>query len=101
MIKCGNLKKGTTTLCGSIATMDDCVRGLMHASGCSLVEALRCASEHPARLLRLYPEMGALKPSSLADFVLIDDNVHVKATFVGGNLVWHDGEFKFKVIHGF
>lgn len=90
--------KGTDTLCGSIATMIDCVRGLIDATGCSLVEALRCASEHPARLLHRYPDLGALEPNSLADIVLMDDAANPKATFVGGNLVWQDADFKFKVI---
>ena len=68
--------------------MDECVRNLIHATGCSLVEALACASEHPARLCGLYPAKGSLEFGADADFIVCDEEARVKATFVRGDLVW-------------
>jgi N-acetylglucosamine-6-phosphate deacetylase len=82
--------QGTKTLCGSVATMDDCVKNLMNATGCSLVEAVNCATEHPAKLLNLYPRKGSLNYGADADFVIIDEQVNVKATFINGDLAWSE-----------
>ena len=94
--------QGTRTLCGSVATIDDCVRNLIKATGCTLVESIRCASEHPAKLLGLFPHKGSLDYGSDADFIILDENVNVKATFIDGDLKWSDPSwsplFKYKYI---
>ncbi|XP_023654413.1 N-acetylglucosamine-6-phosphate deacetylase isoform X1 [Paramormyrops kingsleyae] len=79
---------GTNTLCGSIATMDMCVRHFRKASGCSVEAALEAASLHPAQLLGISQHKGTLDYGSDADFVLLDDSLHVKATYIGGEEVW-------------
>ncbi|CAL8301577.1 unnamed protein product [Merluccius merluccius] len=79
---------GTTTLSGSIATMDMCVRHFKHASGCSVPEALEAASLHPAQLLGISSRKGSLQYGSDADLVLLDDQLNVKATFISGEEVW-------------
>ncbi|KAK9534499.1 hypothetical protein VZT92_006940 [Zoarces viviparus] len=79
---------GTTTLCGSIATMDMCVRHFKQAAGCSVEEALEAASLHPAQLLGLVHKKGNLDYGSDADLVLLDDALNVKATFISGEEVW-------------
>ena len=85
--------QGTKTLSGSVATMDECVINLMSATGCSIVEAAKCASEHPAKMLGLYPSKGSLCFGADADFVFIDEAVNVKATFINGDLVWSSPEW--------
>ncbi|XP_006873945.1 PREDICTED: putative N-acetylglucosamine-6-phosphate deacetylase [Chrysochloris asiatica] len=79
---------GTTTLCGSIAPMDVCVRNFLEATGCSLESALEAASLHPAQLLGLEECKGTLDFGADADFVLLDDALHVQATYISGELVW-------------
>lgn len=79
---------GTTTLCGSIATMDMCVRHFRQVSGCSVEEALEAASLHPAQLLGLSHRKGSLHYGCDADLVLLDDELNVKATFISGEEVW-------------
>lgn len=95
--------QGTNILCGSVATMDECVRNLMVSTECGLVEALKCATEHPAKLLGIYPlNGGSLNYGAKANFTIIDDNVNVKATFIDGDLAWSSTDwsplFKFKFI---
>ncbi|XP_077415776.1 N-acetylglucosamine-6-phosphate deacetylase [Vanacampus margaritifer] len=79
---------GTQTLSGSIATMDMCVRHFRHATGCRVEEALEAASLHPAQLLGISQHKGTLDFGSHADFVLLDDELNVKATFISGQEVW-------------
>ncbi|KAM6914436.1 N-acetylglucosamine-6-phosphate deacetylase [Lycodopsis pacificus] len=79
---------GTTTLCGSIATMDMCVRHFKQAAGCSVEEALEAASLHPAQLLGVVHKKGNLDYGSDADLVLLDDALNVEATFISGEEVW-------------
>uniref|UniRef100_A0A671VSZ8 N-acetylglucosamine-6-phosphate deacetylase n=1 Tax=Sparus aurata TaxID=8175 RepID=A0A671VSZ8_SPAAU len=79
---------GTTTLCGSIATMDMCVRHFKQASGCSVEEALEAASLHPAQLLGISNKKGNLDYGSDADLLLLDEALNIKATYISGEEVW-------------
>nr|XP_015216093.1 PREDICTED: putative N-acetylglucosamine-6-phosphate deacetylase [Lepisosteus oculatus] len=79
---------GTKTLSGSIATMDMCVRHFLQASGCTVEAALEAASLHPAQLLGISQQKGTLDYGADADFVLLDDSLDVKATYIAGEQVW-------------
>ncbi len=78
----------TNTLCGSVATFNECLQIFKKSVNCSLVEALTCGSENPAKLLGIYPQKGSLNYGADADFVIIDDCINVKSTFINGDLVW-------------
>ncbi|XP_062998977.1 N-acetylglucosamine-6-phosphate deacetylase [Elgaria multicarinata webbii] len=84
---------GTKTLSGSIATMDTCVRHFRDATGCSVETALEAASLHPAQLLKIEDRKGTLDYDSDADFLLLDDSLHVQATYIAGRQVWRRGSF--------
>ncbi|KAL1432943.1 hypothetical protein MTO96_001931 [Rhipicephalus appendiculatus] len=79
---------GTTTLCGSIATMDFCVRYLQKSTGCTTVEALESASLHAAEVLGIQKRKGTLDFGADADFVMLDSNLHVLSTWIAGECVW-------------
>ncbi|KAG7459794.1 hypothetical protein MATL_G00214400 [Megalops atlanticus] len=79
---------GTKTLSGSIATMDMCVRHFRQASGCTVEAALEAASLHPAQLLGISNRKGTLDYGTDADFVLLDDALNVKSTYIAGQQVW-------------
>lgn len=79
---------GTNTLAGSIATMDMCVRHFREATGCTIEEALEAASLHPAQTLGLQHRKGTLNFGADADFLLLDDHLNVKATYIAGEVVW-------------
>nr|XP_008250215.2 N-acetylglucosamine-6-phosphate deacetylase isoform X1 [Oryctolagus cuniculus] len=83
---------GTTTLSGSIAPMDACVRHFLQATGCGVESALEAASLHPAQLLGLEKSKGSLDFGADADFVVLDDALHVQATYIAGELVWQAEE---------
>ncbi|XP_028310283.1 N-acetylglucosamine-6-phosphate deacetylase [Gouania willdenowi] len=82
---------GTTTLCGSIATMDMCVRHFWQATGCKAEEALEAASLHPAQLLGI-ARKGRLDYGADADLIVLDDKLNVKSTYISGEEVWRKPE---------
>lgn len=81
---------GTDLLCGSIATLDQCVRFFKSATRCSQIEALESASLNPAQLLGITDRKGTLDYTTDADFILLDDALNVHATYVAGEQVWKD-----------
>ncbi|GAB6021541.1 Putative N-acetylglucosamine-6-phosphate deacetylase, variant 2 [Chamberlinius hualienensis] len=84
---------GTQTLCGSIATMNQCVKMFIEATGCSKVEALECASLHPAKALGIDSAKGTLDFNSDADFVILDNELNVLSTYISGECVWTSSKF--------
>lgn len=82
---------GTETLAGAIAPMDSLVRNFWKATGCSVVEALEAASLHPAEVLGITDRKGTLRVGGDADFVLLDDNLNVQATYIAGKQAYKIG----------
>ncbi|XP_024081218.1 N-acetylglucosamine-6-phosphate deacetylase isoform X1 [Cimex lectularius] len=79
---------GTSTLCGSVATMIDCISHFIRAIRCPLVEALEAASMHPAAVLGLETKKGTLNYGSDADFVVLDDSLSILSTWIRGECVY-------------
>lgn len=79
---------GTDTLCGCVATMEACVRHFRNAVRCPLGYALAAATLHPARCMRLDPKKGTLDFGADADLILLDDDLFVLRTYVGGVLAF-------------
>lgn len=69
-------------LAGSVLTMDAAVRNL-HACGASPAEAVWAATGAPARLLG-DPSLGVLQVGGVADVTVLDDDLRVVRTLVGG-----------------
>jgi N-acetylglucosamine-6-phosphate deacetylase len=69
-------------LAGSALTMIDAVRTL-HGLGVGLADALRAASEVPARVARRR-DLGRLVPGAPADVVILDDRLDVRRVLVDG-----------------
>ncbi|HIQ22750.1 MAG TPA: N-acetylglucosamine-6-phosphate deacetylase [Planctomycetes bacterium] len=76
------------TLAGSTLTMDRAVRNFMDYTGCSLPEAVRCASLNPARLLGIDDRKGSLEVGKDADLVIFDQDLTVHYTILGGEVVY-------------
>uniref|UniRef100_K3WPK7 N-acetylglucosamine-6-phosphate deacetylase n=1 Tax=Globisporangium ultimum (strain ATCC 200006 / CBS 805.95 / DAOM BR144) TaxID=431595 RepID=K3WPK7_GLOUD len=86
--KNGAFLVGTDTIAGSIVTMDSCVRTLIEYTGCSIEEALVAASTRPAQVLGIANRKGTLEFGADADFVLLNDDLHVLHTYIAGELVF-------------
>ena len=52
------------------------------------MEALEVATLHPAQLLGITDHKGTLEYGTDADFLLLDDDLNVKATYIGGQKVY-------------
>eukprot|EP01114_Cavostelium_apophysatum_P023941 TRINITY_DN9196_c0_g1_i1.p1 TRINITY_DN9196_c0_g1~~TRINITY_DN9196_c0_g1_i1.p1 ORF type:complete len:450 (+),score=75.60 TRINITY_DN9196_c0_g1_i1:23-1351(+) len=84
---------GKDTLAGSIVTMEAAVRNFKASTGCSTVEALEAATLHPAETLGITQFKGTLDYGSDADFVLLDNDLNLRATFVDGQLAFSQPGF--------
>jgi N-acetylglucosamine-6-phosphate deacetylase len=80
--------EGTTTLAGSVVTLDKCVRNFSRFTGCSLGEAIKCATYNPAKCLGIEHKKGTLRPGADADFAVLDCKGNVLNTWVRGRIVW-------------
>ncbi|XP_006461262.1 hypothetical protein AGABI2DRAFT_185538 [Agaricus bisporus var. bisporus H97] len=78
--------EGTDTLAGTVVTLDKCVRNLSRFTGCSLGEAIKCATYNPAKCLGIENRKGTLRPGADADLVVLDRQGRVLSTWVKGKL---------------
>ncbi len=81
----GKLTTAQGTLAGAHLDMASAVRNAVRLARIPLDDALRSASLTPARFLGLDGERGRLVPGARADFVALDQDLNVTATWVGGS----------------
>jgi N-acetylglucosamine-6-phosphate deacetylase len=80
----GRLVTEDGTLAGADIDMASAVRNCVHMLGLPLEESLAMASLRPAEFLRLDDRFGRLAPGYRADLVLLDQDLEVLGTWVGG-----------------
>jgi N-acetylglucosamine-6-phosphate deacetylase len=71
-------------LAGSALDMATAVRNAVAMLHIPLVEALRMASAYPAAFLGLDSSHGRIAAGYAADLVLLDDDIRVRSTWIGG-----------------
>ena len=76
-----------SSLVGSIATMDTLVRTMVQKADIPLADAIRMASETPARLMGVSDRTGTLQKGKDADVVILDRKLNVRAVWSMGRLV--------------
>ena len=76
-----------SSLVGSIATMDVLVRTMAQKAGVPLADAIRMASETPARLMGVDDRKGSLQRGKDADIVILDRKLNVRSVWSMGHLV--------------
>jgi len=87
-VKDGVCQLADGTLAGSILTMERALANFIAATGLSLAEAWPVTSRTPAQSLGLAQQMGSIAPGYQADLVLLDAQLDVVATVVGGQIVY-------------
>lgn len=70
-------------LAGSVVTLPVAIANLVSSTSAGTNEAIRCATSGPATALAL-ADRGGLAPGARADVTLLDGNLEVVATYVGG-----------------
>ena len=71
-------------LAGTAIDMNRTLRNAMSMLGLPATEAVRMASEFPARFLGLDASHGRLEPGMRADLVIADKDYNVQETWIGG-----------------
>jgi N-acetylglucosamine-6-phosphate deacetylase len=84
----GQCRLADGTLAGSVLTMETALKNFINASGWSLARAWPTTSRTPAESVGMGDELGSIRPGYLADLVLLDRNLNVVATVVGGEVVY-------------
>ncbi len=78
------------TLAGSALTLDLAVRNLIEFTGWTTADALATVSANPARIVGMAGRRGAISVGSVADLVVLDQQLQVVATFCRGHLAHLD-----------
>jgi N-acetylglucosamine-6-phosphate deacetylase len=74
------------TIIGGVITLDEAVRNAVARMGVPVHEAIAMAATVPARAMRI-EDRGVIAPGRLADLILLDDDLRVTETWVGGERV--------------
>jgi len=72
------------TLAGSILKMKDSLKNMMEFSHISLEEAVKLASENPAKQLKMFDRKGSIAEGKDADLVILDENYDVSMAYCRG-----------------
>lgn len=72
------------TIAGSVTTLFDCMKYAVNEAGIPLETAIHSATAVPAIELGIYDEVGSITTGKFADFILMDENLNVKAVYIGG-----------------
>lgn len=86
----GTVRLEDGTLAGSAADLAQCLRVLRAATGCSLADAVAGCTRVAAGVLG-DASRGHLGPGARGDLTLVDDDLRVVATIVGGRVL-HGGD---------
>ena len=76
-----------SSLAGSLATMDILVRTMVKKAGIPLEDAVRMASETPARLIGVNDRKGALSKGKDADVIILDKELNIRCVWSMGKIV--------------
>ena len=89
-LKQGKLTSTTGELAGSSLDMATAVKNTHVEVGIPLDESLRMASLYPAQFLcNKQQDTGEITAGSQADFIVLNDDLKVKETWIGGEVIPH------------
>ena len=76
-----------SALAGSIATMDRLIKTMVRVVDVPLQDAVRMASETPARIMGIYDRKGSLQRGKDADVLLLDGDINLRGVYSMGEFV--------------
>jgi N-acetylglucosamine-6-phosphate deacetylase len=79
-------------LAGSTLSLDRALRNMISWTGIPLEEAVYMTSRNAAESIGVAETKGSIHPGYDADMVLLDDDLHVYATFCEGKLVHREAK---------
>ena len=81
------VRNAAGVLAGSVLRLDEALRNLVAFTGCTVPDALATVTSTPAAVLGL-ADRGRLEPGARADVTVLDDDLRVVETVVGGEVAW-------------
>lgn len=75
-------------LAGSVLKINDAIKNLIDFVDISFIDAVKCATENPAKNLGIYNKVGSIKEGKLANLVVVDKNLNVYLTIRNGNVIY-------------
>ena len=79
--------KGVNHLAGSIATMDTLVQNMVLKVGTTLRDAIRMASETPAKIMGVYDQVGSLEKGKEANVLILNHHYEICGIWSKGKQV--------------
>lgn len=76
-----------TAFAGSVATTDRIVRNMIHLAQVPFYDAVKMATDTPARIMKVNNRKGSIEKGKDADVIIFDENINVSTTIVKGNIV--------------
>jgi N-acetylglucosamine-6-phosphate deacetylase len=77
------------TLAGSTLTLNRAVYNMVHLVGTPLQDAIRMATLNPSRAIKMNDRKGSVEIGKDADLIVFDDNIDIKAAFIGGRMIFN------------
>ena len=84
----GRVYNNNGNLAGSTLTMDQALKNTVTNLEIPLIKAVQMAALNPAKLLGVSDQKGSLKVGKDADFVILNNDLDVKATYIKGEKVF-------------
>lgn len=78
------LKDGAHSLAGSILKLNDAIKNIVAWNNSTPEEAVMMASYVPAKSVRIADKCGSILPGRDADFIVLDHEVNLVATYLDG-----------------
>lgn len=72
------------SIAGSATNLMDCMKNLVKNMGVPIEQAVRTASVNPAKAIGVFDEYGSLEPGKVANIVLLDQELNIKAIYIKG-----------------
>lgn len=76
------------TLAGSVLKMPQALKHFMEQTKCNLAQAIKLATENPAKKLGIFANKGSIALGKDADLVVLDDAFNVVMTVVRGEIAF-------------
>ncbi len=88
VVKDGDAKLLDGVRAGSTLTQDIALKNLIKFTNNSIENIIPLLTKNPAKLLNIYDSKGSIDLGKDADFILINKDLKIEKTFVGGQLIF-------------
>lgn len=87
-VKNGEAQLADGTLAGSVLTMSSAIQNMLKFTDCGLMDAIKMASENPAKALGIFDKKGSIAIGKDADLVVLDEAYQVVMTIREGEICY-------------